>query len=192
MKLAIFGGSFDPPHQGHAKIIETFWQLYPKTSKLYFIPNRISPFKTEKALNASQTLEICQLFLQGLPGYNEIWQGELQKTGKSYTIDTVEELQKKHPNNTFYLLIGSDNAQSIHTWKDFARIQEVCEIIVFRRPGSLDAIHSYKTLTNPVLDASSSEIRRQLQQGEKPQYLSSQVYQYILNRGLYATTDSPR
>ena len=188
MKLAIFGGSFDPPHQGHAEIVRSFWQSYPESNKLYFIPNRLSPFKTKKNLSPQQTLEICQLFLQDLPGNNEIWPGELQKTGKSYTIDTILALQKQHPNSKLSLLIGADTAQSIQQWKDSQHLLQLCQIIVFRRPGIAKSSHSYPELDNTLVAASSSEIRQQLAQKHKPEFLSSKVYEYILSRGLYETT----
>lgn len=188
MTIGIFGGSFDPPHLGHAGIIQSFWQQYPTAEKLYLVPNYISPFKEKKSLSSQQILTLCHLFLKDLNGNNHIWSGEILRKGKSYTIETIRELVREHPASSFILLIGEDNAENFYQWRQSQEIAQKAEILVFRRWPNHQARHHFKILANEIIEISSTEIRNHIDMYKN--FLTESVRSYIYQEELYGSTNS--
>lgn len=117
---------------------------------------------------------------------------ELKRTGTSYTVDTVHELRAIYPNAQFVLMIGMDNLEIFHTWKSPEEILRMTEIAVMVRPGykkenvKPELLEHVSFVEIPLLEISSTEIRRRTEQGLSIRYMVSEsVKRIIKEEGLY-------
>ncbi|HNI97524.1 MAG TPA: nicotinate (nicotinamide) nucleotide adenylyltransferase [Leptospiraceae bacterium] len=134
--IGVFGGSFDPPHNGHLYIIRSFWRNFQDARKLIIVPNRLSPFKKSKNTEPHHILKMLELLiLESGNSDTEIDSYETDREGHSYTADTLQYLQEKHRED-ICLLIGLDNLRSFPKWKDFRMILRLARLTVFSRPGA--------------------------------------------------------
>ena len=118
MKIGIFGGSFNPPHNGHVNSLTTV-QKKMGFDLIHIIPNSQNPLKIPT--DGPATEHRLEMAKQAFNSYGEkfhVNDMELKRGGKSYTIDTVNELLKKHKSSELFLIIGSDNFESFSEWKD--------------------------------------------------------------------------
>ncbi len=155
--VAMFGGSFDPPHMGHQRIVEKAIESL-DIDKLLVVPAYLNPFKTSSLANATQRLAWCHTLFDTLD--NVIVDDYEIKEGKS----TSTSQSIKHFNIVYdvkYLIIGSDNLSTLTRWHNFDWLNaHIIWVIVTRgkHPLSLDGLREWKVLT---LDApmSSTDIR---------------------------------
>jgi len=155
--VAIFGGSFDPPHEGHQHIVEKAVEAL-DIDKLIVVPAYLNPFKISSLANAEQRLEWSHLLFDDIP--NVIVDDYEIKEGQS----TTTEQSVKHFNTTYdvkYLIIGSDNLSTLTKWHQFEWLNtHITWVIVTRKghPLNVKGLKGYKTIT---LDAevSSTDIR---------------------------------
>ncbi len=192
--IGIYGGSFDPPHLGHLGVIEYFWKSYPESSKLLLVPNYISPFKKEKSVSEKDLLAMLEILIREKSLSNTvIEQVEINRKETSYTIETIEFIQRNYPGEALYFIIGADNLAKFPLWKDYKKILNSTYLLVFDRtlgtksdlPEELKYFSSRIVFVeNPKIDASSSEIRN-LPQSEWASYLTPQVLNYINQEELY-------
>ena len=156
--VAIFGGSFDPPHKGHQRIVEKAMETL-DIDKLIVVPAYLNPFKTSSLANAKQRLKWSHLLFDGLP--NVCVDDYEIKEGKSTTTEqSVKYFNEIY--NVKYLIIGSDNLSTLTKWHQFEWLNtHIVWVIVSREghPLKLDKLKSYKTI---ILNAeiSSTEIRK--------------------------------
>jgi len=163
LRIGIFGGSFDPPHNGHVNLLTTATQKI-KTDKVLIIPTGTPPHKEISATPFAERFKMAQL---AFPNYEvSDMEGRSQKV--SYTIDTLSELHKKYPGARFWLFIGSDMKNSFKSWKNYAKILELCEIY---------------TVNRDIIQISSTNIRNNLI--EYKHMIPAAVYDYIIQKGLY-------
>ncbi len=187
--VGIYGGTFDPIHNGHlitARAVQEIRNL----DKIIFIPAYISPHKTDRTSEKqSHRFNMLKLAIEEFPffEYSDI---ELKAKSISYTIKTLETLGKKY--KKLELIIGYDNIIDFHTWKDPDNIIELAELVVLRRKTNdkkiekdkyYKAAHFVKT---PVIEISSSEIRNRIKSGLPIDFLVPQkVKEYICKFNLY-------
>ena len=190
MKIGLFFGSFNPVHTGHLLIANYFVQ-FTHLDKIWFIVSPQNPFKANDTLLDERTrLEMLKLAINGDERFNAC-DFEFNLTRPSYTVNTLAELQKTHPNDTFIPIIGGDNLQSFHLWKDYETIIANHEIYVYRRAGfhenPLLANHpKIKIFEVPLLNISSTYIREMLQAEKSVKYLvPEKVEKYIKEHKLY-------
>lgn len=190
MKIGLFFGSFNPVHTGHLLIANYFVQ-FTHLDKIWFIVSPQNPFKANDTLLDERTrLEMLKLAINGDERFNAS-DFEFNLTRPSYTVNTLAELQKTHPNDTFIPIIGGDNLQSFHLWKDYETIMANHEIYVYRRAGfhenPLLANHpKIKIFEVPLLNISSTYIREMLQAEKSVKYLvPEKVEKYIKEHKLY-------
>ena len=154
---AIFGGSFDPPHKAHQRIVEKAVQSL-DIDKLIVVPAYLNPFKTSSLASAKQRLQWCHTLFDDIP---DVLVDDYEiKEGKS----TTTSQSVKHFNNNYdvkYLIIGSDNLSTLTKWHNFQWLNETVEWVIFTRDGhklDTNSLISWKILT---LDekVSSTEIR---------------------------------
>jgi len=150
MKIALFGGSFNPIHAGHLKLSHAVLEEL-HYQKVIFMPTFISPFKIEDKEMASpiDRLKMVQMAIEDEEGC-ECSSYEIEKEAPSFTINTVQHLYSIYENNSrekiegkLGLIIGSDQLRQFKKWKDYKKILELCELIVARRrqemkTGTLD------------------------------------------------------
>lgn len=167
LPTALFGGSFDPVHEGHLHVARQVRAAMPSLKQLIFVPALHSPGKQNAGASPELRLKWLQLAVQ--PEGFEVWDIELHRGGESYTVQTLEEAQKAGaiPEKLFWIM-GADAYAGFSRWKDPARIRELCRLVIVNRPGeSLASQDAADTLlTIPPHPASSSEIRAQLASGD--------------------------
>ncbi len=176
MKIGIFGGTFNPPHKGHVRMIDKMTEEL-ELDKVLIIPNKIPTHKRcDDLADNRDRLAMCRIAFKN-PKY-EISTMEMDRDTDSYTIYTIEELRKKYPNDDFYLIIGSDMFLIFHKWYKHKEILENCTICVASRDNdeNIQTLRTYafdqlgiyipqldaKNIHISLLDAyevSSSEIR---------------------------------
>ncbi|MEG2000882.1 MAG: nicotinate-nucleotide adenylyltransferase, partial [Evtepia sp.] len=200
MKIGIFGGTFDPPHLGHQTAAEAAIKSL-NLDLLLFIPTGLPPHKSQDANGASpeQRFEMTAILADSL--HAKVSNVELNRAGKSYTADTIEELCMQYPDDELWLIVGADMFLSLQTWHEperifkhvgiaaFAREKENDERAFAAQAQKLDTKYGVQLIENPnMVEISSSEIRRKLAENEDISHVLLQpVYGYILRHALYGT-----
>ena len=199
MKIAIYGGTFNPPHRGHVESLQAVYEQA-KPDRVLVIPASIPPHKELAAgsPDAEERLELTRLAFKELP-YAEVTDMELTRTGKSYTSDTVAELLRKYPDAELMLAMGTDMFLSFETWHEYRYLIDNVTMLVFaRREGEDEKIFKYgeyleskygakiNYIMHDPLPISSSEIRRLLPRRLGRELLPGVVFARIVKNGDYA------
>ena len=198
MKIGIYGGTFNPPHLGHMAAARTAVDAL-KLDKLLLMPAAVPPHKTlpENTPDQAHRLAMVEQMADALemPGVVEVSTLELEREGKSYTSDTLEELHRRYPGAELWLLMGTDMFLTLHQWHDAKTILRLAKICAFGRTDQDgEAVFAPQreflkkeyhaqtaTITLPgLVDVSSTQLRELLQRGRGAEYLLPAVYGYIL------------
>jgi nicotinate-nucleotide adenylyltransferase len=173
MRIAIYGGSFNPMHIGHEKIVDYVLNNL-NMDKIIIIPVGI-PSHRENNLEQSDTrLKICKEIFKGNKKI-EVSDIEIKGEGKSYTYDTLLKLMDLYgENNEFFEIIGEDSLKSLKTWKNYEELLKICKFIVFRRKDDKNIQIDEEFLNNKNIiileneyyDISSTEIRNMVKNNE--------------------------
>ncbi len=131
MKIGIFGGSFNPVHNGHIALARRAKEVF-ELDKVVFMPAG-NPYQKSKTLPIEVRKEILRVALKD---EFEISDLESDETKKTYSADTFEYLHKKYPMDTFYFILGYDCLENFASWVDPGRILANCEIIAASRDGA--------------------------------------------------------
>ena len=132
-KIAIVGGTFDPIHLGHLKIIS---EVAKKFAKVIVIPTGEPWLKAAKPIaTGEQRVAMAQTAVNSLNLADQVQVSaiEVKRSGPSYAIDTVNELSKVYPEASFTLVLGSDAAQNLHKWHRSDELQKLVEVLVVKR-----------------------------------------------------------
>lgn len=194
--IGIFGGSFDPVHNGH-KRLAVFMCERLSLRKMLIIPAAVSPFKSSSGADALQRMKMCSLqFPEEIFTVSDI---EIKRGGKSYTVDTVNSIRELYPDERLYLIIGSDQLLSFDRWYRFSEIMEKAVICAVSREGSVP-VEQLEAFADSRLrqygevlifdfepfEISSTEIRRIIKDGKGAEdYISAEVEDFIRREGLY-------
>ena len=186
--FAIFGGSFDPIHNGHLHLISSILDLR-KFDKLIVIPSG-TPWQKEPQASKEDRLAMTRL---GVRGINvEVDDCEVLRSGPSYAIETATQLRIQHPDAKFTWIIGSDALMNLATWHKFDELVKLVEFLVIKRPGHvIDAsqVHAevrWSSIEIAALDISSTEVRAALASGrDVSQLIPKEVHRYITEKRLY-------
>lgn len=189
MKIGLFFGSFNPIHTGHL-IIANYLQQTTDLDKVWLVVSPQNPLKSKDTLlNEYDRLHLINLAIEENPNLsvNNI---EFSLPKPSYTIDTLTYLCEKHPQHQFCLIMGSDNIETLHKWKNYQQILEKYPIYVYKRRGSDTNPYTnnpnVKLLDFPFIDISATFIRESIKNGISMQYfLPNKVWEYINEMSLY-------
>ena len=199
-RIGIFGGTYNPPHIGHLNIVNDFISKY-NLDKVLIIPTYIPPHKTSAYLvSCEDRMEMCKRTFKD--DIFEVSSLEIERQGKSYTVDTLKELIEKNQDSEFFLLIGDDMLTTFHEWRKPKEILKMCTVVSAIRSNSLStqALIDYAEKNYPTeykngkfkflymepIKLSSTEIRKKIASGESIKGLvSPEAYEYIESRGLY-------
>lgn len=203
--ILIYGGSFDPPHRGHIELPSQVANII-GANRIMYIPTGTPPHKTRKVTDPKHRLAMLQLALAGNKNA-EINTCEIERPGRSYTVDTLQSLHHQlNDNTTLRLLIGADMAASFYTWKDPQQVIQLAEpVVMLREPYTADQILSAlpKSLSTEehnawrkrivkvnTIDVSSTELRKLLKTNTNKkaltQMLAPEVLKYIREHNLYS------
>lgn len=189
MRIGLFFGSFNPIHIGHL-VIANYIREYTDLDKIWFVVSPQNPFKKKSSLLENyERLELVHRAIGDSARY-EASSIEFGLSQPSYTIDTLVHLREKHPNHTFALIMGSDNLEYFHKWKNFEIILRDYELIIYPRPTYDFNNFQYKAkmqvVDAPLMDISSSLIRKMFHEGKNPEFLlPKDVYTYIEEMSFY-------
>lgn len=167
MHICLFGSAFDPVHIGHQYMAEQMLCLK-LCDEVWFVPVNQHPFGKKVEANGRRVEMLKLVIREQSPDIREklkICSYELEKDGKSYSFDTLESLATQYPEHTFSWLIGSDNLQHFHLWKDYSTLLEKYRVWVFPRKGF--PMHPWYPGMNEVtgveeIEVSSTQIRDRL------------------------------
>ncbi len=200
MRIGIYGGSFDPPHIGHAEAARAAAAAL-KLDKLILVPAALPPHKelSAEGAGAEDRLAMTGIMADVLGRNVEVDRLELDRAGKSYTADTLREMKARYPGDELWLLMGSDMLFSLQNWREPEVILSLAAVAAFAREeeddlremkahaGKLSETYGARVevISLPVHPCSSTQVRRELKEGKRPQGLLDPVYGYILRHGLY-------
>ena len=204
-RIGIYGGAFDPLHNGHIKPIDQVSRVH-DLHRIHFIPTNIS--NSEKKIFASHVdrLEMLRVGLDN-PAYI-VDDREIIRKCISYTIDTIESVVEENRGANIYLIIGSDILPTLNKWKDFSNIMLLCNIIVLARMTKNNDSFINKELKSlicsdlgifhgnsygkiylqdmPLINISSTEIRSRLQKNQKvSDLIPLRLDQWLQKRKIY-------
>ncbi len=189
MKLFFLGGSFDPPHLGHLAMAERCAGRY---DKFLFIPAKRSPLKTSAPVaDDSQRVRMLELMVAHLP-HCSIDRYELQAAAPSYTLDTVQHLQRTYNFAELHLLIGADQLATFDQWYGYQQILESVKLVCFHRGSGTNISPAISVNFEMIEDfhwgQSSTAIRNKLKAGDSSAAddLHPAVYHYIIEQKLYS------
>ncbi|WP_297442394.1 nicotinate (nicotinamide) nucleotide adenylyltransferase [Sulfurimonas sp.] len=171
-RVALYGGSFDPPHRGHIEIVKALKTL-PFIDKVIVMPTFLNPFKTNFVAPAALRLKwLKEIFADD--DKVEVSSFEVDQKDKIPTIDTVSALKKEY--DKIYLVIGADNLASLHQWYRFDALQKEVTFIIATR-DDIKVPKEYLTL-NICVDISSSGLRQKVDRTKLPKKVASQIANY--------------
>ena len=170
--VALYGGSFDPPHVGHIAIIKALREL-DFIDEVIVMPTFLNPFKEHFTANAELRLqwlkEICSSF-------DDVYVSafEVEKKRKVPTVETVRFLQQKY--KKIYLVLGADNLHSLEKWYKFDELKKLVEFIIVTR-DNIEVPQNFRTL-NVDVDISSSLLRKDLDISNLPKTCAKEIAHY--------------
>jgi nicotinate-nucleotide adenylyltransferase len=200
MRIGIFGGTFDPVHVGHLILAEQAREQG-RLDEVWFVPAPRPPQKDGVAITRFEMrVEMLAVATAGHAAFR-IDELEKERPGRSYTVETLAELRRRHPAHTFSLLIGGDSLADLPTWRDPQGIAAQAGLLVMARPGSAlmsadelrrkldlpsDSPLSLEVVQAPLIDVSSRDLRRRVAEGRTIRYMVPRgVEAYIHDKGLY-------
>jgi nicotinate-nucleotide adenylyltransferase len=178
-RIAIYGGTFDPVHHAHLILARDALETL-RLDGVIFVPAAISPLK-KAAPVASGDLRLAMLraAIKGEPKFAAD-DCELRRPPPSYTIDTVEAVQRRNSDTAIYCLIGEDNAERLTKWHRFTDLNKMVHFVVLDRTGQR-ANHSYPVIDRKM-DVSATEIRSRVASGRSIRYLVPPAVEEIIRR----------
>lgn len=197
-KVGILGGTFNPIHYGHLLLAESARDRL-SLDKIIFIPTGTNPHKVLKGdIEAEDRYNMTKIAINNNK-YFDISRIEIERKGYSYTIDTLEEMQRHYNYDDYYFITGADIIFEIDTWKKANNLLKKIKIVTTFRPGymqenldqrikELKELYEAKIykLHTPEMDISSSEIRSRIKHGYSIKYLlPEEIERYIVDKKLY-------
>ncbi|PIU83212.1 MAG: nicotinate (nicotinamide) nucleotide adenylyltransferase [Elusimicrobia bacterium CG06_land_8_20_14_3_00_38_11] len=184
MKIGIFGGSFDPVHNGHIEIAKKALRQL-RLDVLYFVPAFLPPHKTRKLTNVVYRKRMLRLAVKNYPKF-KISDFEIKRK-KIYTYQTLKYFRKKYKSAELYLIIGSDSAMDLKNWINVEEIKRLSKIVFAERKGYKVKIKKdLLKLEGIIKDTSSTDIREKIKKYFSIKKLVPPVVEkYIKKNGLY-------
>ena len=185
-QVALFFGSFNPIHVGHLIIANTILQQT-DLDQVWFVVSPQNPFKNKSSLlEEAVRLELVDLAIADNHHFRSS-NVEFNLPKPSYTIDTLKYLEERHKNYYhFHLIMGTDNLQHFHKWKNYEQILKHHNIYAYNRPGSEETqFHTHPKVTivdGPLLHISASIVRGYLQENKSVKYLVTEPVLELLEK----------
>ena len=196
MRIGVFGGTFDPIHMGHLIVAEDARAAL-ELDKVLFIPAGQPWFKSYRQITeAHHRLAMVQLAVMENPLF-DVSDIEVERSGPSYTVDTLEELHELYSDAELIVILGLDALREIDRWHQPSRVFQMAGVAGMARPGAtLDpsVLHAaipgassrMRLLDSALIDISGTDIRRRASVGQSIRYrVPVAVERYICDNGLY-------
>ena len=198
-RIGLFGGTFNPPHKAHLRLAEKALEGA-RLDRVLIMPAFVPPHKEAKELlSGADRLELCRRTFCGEKF--EISDLELRRKGKSYTVETLEELKKLYPGDEFFLIIGSDMLLSFDRWYRFEEILKMAKLCVMTRERAVSrkmlseyckntlklSQEDFIILDCDAFELSSTEVRQKAKEGENlSSLLTEKANEYIKEKSFYS------
>ena len=192
-KTGLFFGSFNPIHIGHL-ILANYILENSDLEELWFVVSPQNPLKDKKSLLKDHNrLDMVQLALTNYPKMRTS-NVEFGLPKPSYTIDTLTYLQEQHPEKSFTLIMGEDNLENLHKWKNYKILLERYSVLVYPRlfEGRKNEAnpeidyHNISTVSAPIIEISATEIRQMIKDGKNVRpMLPPEVFDYLDGSNFY-------
>lgn len=176
MKIGVFGGTFDPVHNGHLAIAEEV-KTQLAVTEVWFVPAGQPWLKTGRTISTrEQRVAMVEMAIAGKP-YFKLSKLEVAKPGPSYTIDTIAELKQQLKSAELFFIMGWDSLNNLPLWKESSRLIKICRLVAIPRPGNpppnLTVLEkalpglseNVVMLDKPNLDISATAIRDRVTKG---------------------------
>jgi len=195
VKTGLFGGTFDPIHNGHIKVAQSAKQRL-GLDRIIFIPSGDPPHKKDKQVtDKHKRLAMVETALSDTDILVSDW--EVQQDAKSYSVELIKHFQKEYPEDELYFIIGADSFRDLPTWWHYRELLSLCSLVVMARPDTdkQELLSRFEGTEVPprvfyleglLMDISSTQIREMVAEGKDISHLVPQsVAFYIKNQGLY-------
>jgi len=189
MTVGLFFGSFNPIHIGHLAIAN-YMLSFTEMDELWFVISPHNPFKEQQnMLSEADRLRMVNLAIEDEPSYRSC-DVEFHMPKPSFTVDTLTCLTARYPQRKFALIMGSDNLELFHKWKDSEAIIAGFHRYIYPRPETapqfLENIPNATVVNAPLMDISSSLIRQAIADGKDVSpFLHDRVYRYMKEMHFY-------
>ena len=196
-RIGVYGGTFDPVHRGHLAVARSVREAF-DLSRVLFIPARQSPLRAPPLASARDRLAMVRRAIDGTPGL-EVSPIDIERSGPSYMIDTLQSLAARRPAAELFLILGADAVSELPAWRHADRILAAAQIIAVPRPGhsteiprEVLALHPRAEMRihmhrMPPVDISASRIRALCARGRPVDaWVPRSVAEYIAAHDLYA------
>jgi nicotinate-nucleotide adenylyltransferase len=187
-KIGILGGTFDPPHYGHLLIAnEVLSHL--NLDEIWFMPNHEPPHKEKsESIKNEDRLKMLELAISDHSSFR-IEKIELERSGRSYTVETMKILNERFKDVQFYFIIGADMIEYLPNWHQIEELVKIVKFVGVKRPKySHETDYPVIYVDVPAFDVSSSMIRERFKTGKTVRYLlPDPVIHYIGEKHLYGT-----
>lgn len=189
-KIGILGGTFDPPHIGHLIIAEEV-RIALELEEVWFIPTSTPPHKNQAKSETQHRVRMTGLAIESNP-YFKLNTIEIERSGKSYTIDTIKSLHSLHPDCDFYFIIGADMVEYLPNWDRIEELVQLVQFVGVKRSGFLlESPYDILTVDIPFVDVSSTQLRKWLMENRSVKYIvPEKVDAYIKGERLYGYQSS--
>jgi nicotinate-nucleotide adenylyltransferase len=190
MNIGLYFGSFNPIHTGHL-IIANHVLAHAELDKIWFVVSPHNPLKeSHTLLNEYDRLHLAELAIKNNPKFRAS-NVEFHLPKPSYTIDTLTYLSEKFPLERFSVIMGSDSYQNLGRWKNYEKILELYQIIVYERPAfpvdRSQLPNGITVVTAPLLEISSTHVRKMVKENKSIRYLvPDEVEECIIANRYYA------
>lgn len=204
MRIGIFGGTFNPPHLGHKRLVESLMKQA-KLDRVIVIPTATPPHKNSNDLaTEEERLSMCRLVFDD--EFYEVSDLEIARGGKSYTVDTVTEIKKLYPEDELFLIIGSDMLLCFHNWYCYKGILNNVTLCVATRENDI-SVNELKQYASDTLmlgdgrivfsdiipfECSSTQVRTLIKEGDSAEeFLCKAVRDYLCKHNIYTDKYTP-
>jgi nicotinate-nucleotide adenylyltransferase len=195
-QIGILGGTFDPIHYGHLIIAEAAIDQL-GLDRIEFLPANDPPHKPEGSVSpARHRAAMVQTAIDPVD-YFELNCTEMERAGPSYTVDSLEQLVRERPQDSFWFIIGGDSLRDLPSWRSPERILELASLAVIDRPGAIYDLAGLEGLVPglqqrialveaPLIDLSATLLRRRFAAGGSIRFQTpDSVIAYMTANGLY-------
>ncbi|MET3682480.1 nicotinate-nucleotide adenylyltransferase [Alkalibacillus flavidus] len=182
-QIALFGGTFDPPHVGHLTVCHAVLDQL-EVDEVWLMPTYQPPHKEPARASFDHRVAMLHTLVRNEEQIR-VTTIESERQGLSYTVDTIKDLQHRYPNDTFYFVIGGDMVDYLPKWYGIEELRSLIQFVGVSRPGSLFRDQTVQQIKMEDVDVSSTSIRQQLAQMSQPDGLPVSVLDYIKEHHLY-------
>jgi nicotinate-nucleotide adenylyltransferase len=187
-KVGVFGGTFDPPQNGHIAVAQAVLDCL-QLDLVLFVPAG-DPWQKQEPSSAADRVEMVNLAIQGIDKF-VVSTVDIDRAGPTYTVDTLRDIANQFPHSQLYFIMGDDAFAGITSWKDFNKLGEFATLVVVSRHGNSPEVPatlspSVNLLEISALPISSTLCRERIANGDSLEGLvPEQVAEYVANHKLY-------